>query len=464
MAVTKFYALHIRKGTTLAGSLRDRIEYAMDPEKTEGGTLVSTFECDSHTAAEEFLLSKRQYRHAVDRQQPSDIIAYALIQSFRPGEITPGEANRIGRELALKFTRGKHAFLVATHVDRPHVHNHIVFNSTSLDGTSKFHSFFFAPLVLRRISDTLCLENGLSVISPDPGRNRSGEPRIPDHAGQNSRLCADIDAAFAQNPRTLSEFLRAMAGLGYEYDTEEQLAFRKTGQKRYTSLSSLKEGYREPDLYARLAGKVPDSGSRPEPAPNLILDLQEKLREEYSAGKQRPEPCSPKQMAKSLLYLRDHDIGSLEELERRVTEVRDRRDALLARVQDLERQEKELQDLKQCRSDYLRTLDIFRDWKAGGRREDFREDHREPIAVHQAAVQALQRRGFRQIPDLSDLDRDTAQIRTEKQQAYTQFRAARDDLREILLVQNSVTSFYDARNRQEIFPREKENPDRDISL
>ena len=144
MAATRLIALHVNKGKTVAQCLKDRTDYAQNPEKTQKGELVTGFQCDPMTADEEFLLSKRQYQHITGKYQKNNVIAYQIRQSFKPGEITAEEANQVGRELAERFTKGKHAFIVATHTDRAHIHNHIIFNSTSLDSSSKFKNFYFS--------------------------------------------------------------------------------------------------------------------------------------------------------------------------------------------------------------------------------------------------------------------------------------------------------------------------------
>ena len=168
MAATRLIALHINKGKSVAQCLADRTDYSQNVEKTNNGEFISSYECASKTADEEFLLSKRQYQHITGRQQKHDVIAYQIRQSFKPGEITPEEANQVGYELAMRFTKGKHAFIVATHIDRAHIHNHIIYNSTSLDATRKWNNFFFSGLAVQRLSDIICLEHGLSVITPKP--------------------------------------------------------------------------------------------------------------------------------------------------------------------------------------------------------------------------------------------------------------------------------------------------------
>lgn len=142
MAATRLIPMHISKGKTIARSLGDRTNYAKNPDKTEKGRLVTGYQCDPLTVDEEFLLSKRRYEQITGRRQQHEVIAYQIRQSFKPGEITPEEANRLGRELALRFTKGRYAFIVATHTDRAHIHNHIIYNSTSIDGSRKFKNFF----------------------------------------------------------------------------------------------------------------------------------------------------------------------------------------------------------------------------------------------------------------------------------------------------------------------------------
>ena len=146
MAATRLIALHINKGKTVAQCLADRTDYTENVAKTEDGKYISAYACDAKTCDEEFLLSKRQYEHITGRTQAHDVIAYQIRQSFKPGEITPEEANKVGYETAMRFTKGKHAFIVATHVDRAHIHNHIIFNSTTLDCTRKFRDFAYPVL------------------------------------------------------------------------------------------------------------------------------------------------------------------------------------------------------------------------------------------------------------------------------------------------------------------------------
>ena len=151
-------------GKTIAQTITDRTDYAENPLKTRHGELVTGYECDPRTVDVEFLMAKKEYFNKTGRTQPNDVLAYHIRQSFTPGEITPEEANRLGYELALRFTKGNHAFIVATHTDKAHIHNHVVFNSTNLDCTHKFVDFWKSNKALHRLNDIVCLENGYSII------------------------------------------------------------------------------------------------------------------------------------------------------------------------------------------------------------------------------------------------------------------------------------------------------------
>ena len=165
LAATRLIALHKNKGKSVAACLKSRTDYAQNPDKTQQGELVSSYECSPLTVDEEFMLSKRQYELMTGRRQKNDVIAYQIRQSFKPGEITAEEANKVGYELAMRFTKGKYAFIVATHTDREHIHNHIIYNSTALDSTRKFRDFLLSGLAVQRLSDLICLEHLLYMTT-----------------------------------------------------------------------------------------------------------------------------------------------------------------------------------------------------------------------------------------------------------------------------------------------------------
>ena len=172
LATTRIIPLHVGKGRTESCAIADILDYAVNPEKTDGGRLISSYGCDSRVADAEFMLAKRQYIAATGRSRSrDDVLAYQVRQSFKPGEITPEEANRLGMEFARRFTKGNHAFVVCTHIDKAHVHNHIIWSAVDLSSRRKFRNFWNSTRAVRRLSDTICVENGLSIVeNPKPHR------------------------------------------------------------------------------------------------------------------------------------------------------------------------------------------------------------------------------------------------------------------------------------------------------
>ena len=240
MATTTLLQRHAGEGETIAEAIRDCLDYGKDPEKTESGKYISAYECDPATVADEFLLAKASYAAMTGREQKKEnnVLCYQIRQSFYPGEITPKEANRIGYELAMRWTKGRHAFIVTTHTDKQHIHCHIYYNSTTLDCTRKFRNFWGSSFALRRLSDRLCLENGLSIVeNPKPrskGKYRNYGEWQKDRKGPLSyqdRLRLAIDTALAERPADLDEFLNLMKRAGYEVKTVRGggISFRAPG-------------------------------------------------------------------------------------------------------------------------------------------------------------------------------------------------------------------------------------------
>ena len=206
MATTRIMPLHIGKGRTESRAISDIIDYVANPQKTDNGKLITGYGCDSRTADAEFLLAKRQYIAATGRVRGADdVIAYHVRQSFKPGEITPEEANRLGVEFAKRFTKGNHAFVVCTHIDKSHVHNHIIWSAVNADCDRKFRNFWGSTKAVRRLSDTICIENGLSIVENPKLHGKSynkwlGEQAKPSHREQ---LRVMIDRALEQKPECL---------------------------------------------------------------------------------------------------------------------------------------------------------------------------------------------------------------------------------------------------------------------
>ncbi len=243
MATTRLIAMHQNKGRSLQKCLKDRTDYAQNPEKTEGGELVSSYQCDPQFVEEQFAASKREYLQITGRRYVGDIIAYQIRQSFKPGEITPEEANKIGYETAMRWTKGEHAFIVATHVDKAHIHNHIIYNSTSLSCDRKFRNFWFSGVALQKVSDLVCLENGFSVIEPVKPGERVKRTEYPERRSFREEIRDAIDSCLEQKPKDMDELLRLLLEMGYESKRGKYVSVKGKGQKK--------------EAFSKIHGKLP---------------------------------------------------------------------------------------------------------------------------------------------------------------------------------------------------------------
>ena len=317
MATTRIMPLHTGKGRTESRAVSDIIDYVANPQKTDHGRLITGYECDSRTADAEFLLAKRQYIAATGRVRgKDDVIAYHVRQSFCPGEVTPEEANRLGVEFAKRFTKGNHAFIVCTHIDKSHVHNHIIWSSVNLDCDRKFRNFWGSTKAVRRLSDTLCVENGLSIVENPKPHGKSYNKWLGDQAKPSHRelLRAAIDNALAQKPANLDELLKLLQESGCEVSRRgKSYRLKLSGWDKVARLDSLGEGYTLEDLLAVLTGKK-EHTPRQKPAMqadppkvNLLVDIQAKLQAGKGAGYVRwAKIFNLKQMAQTMNYLTEH--------------------------------------------------------------------------------------------------------------------------------------------------------------
>ncbi len=327
-ATTRLITHHISKGETIGQSLKDRLDYGKNPEKTQGGELISAYECDHQTADAEFLLSKAKYKAVTGREQKreADVLCYQIRQSFAPGEITPEEANRVGYETAMRWTKGRHAFFVATHTDKKHIHNHIYYNPISLDYTRKFRDFWRSAGALRRLSDRVCLENDLSVIQHPKLHSKGRFLHYGQWIGERppsaqQRVRQAIVAALEQKPADFAAFLRLMeeSGFAVKHGRGGVISFLAPGQEKPTRLrsSTLGDGFDPGDIRAVIAGERPipvlaDEAPAPARRVNLIIDIQERMaRGKGPAYERWAKVYNLKQMAAALQYLREKDLDGL---------------------------------------------------------------------------------------------------------------------------------------------------------
>ena len=461
MAATRLIALHANKGRTVAQSLSARTDYAMNPEKTEKGELVTAYGCDPVTVDEEFMLQKRQFEHLTGRTRKDSIIAYQIRQSFKPGEISPEEANRLGRETALRFTKGWYSFVVATHTDRTHIHNHIVFNSVSMDGTQRFRFFLRAGRAVQKVSDLVCLENGLSIITPKPYGERIKRTVYPQKETIRSIICKDIDTVLAKNPKDFSSFLEMMVQAGYMVKQVRHVALKGKAQERYVRMSSLGEGYTEADVRAWLLAenKQESQGKKrecPQKSVNLLIDIQSKMQNKGPAYARWATVYNLKQMSKTLLFLRDHKIDNLDQLHVLAAETTKKRDELNTSIRESEKRLAEITALKKHIINYSKTRKTYEKYRQTGYSKQFYEDHREEISLHKAAKQAFDELHGRKLPKVKDLSEAYTKILSEKKSAYSEYRKIRDEAQDLLIAERNIASLYDAEKWEEQEQKELE--------
>lgn len=457
MATTRLMPLHTGKGRNTGRAIRDIIGYVANPNKTEQGQLVTGYACDPETAEGEFLLMKREYLERTGRVRgKDDVIAYHLRQSFVPGEITPEEANRIGRELAERVTHGQHAFIVATHTDKHHIHNHIIFHSVNLDCDRKFRNFWGSTKAIQRLSDTLCVENGLSIVENPKRHGKSYNKWLGDQAKPSQRevLRCAIDEALSQKPENLDALFALLRDAGWEMKRGKRISLRGPGQVRFKRLDSLGENYTEDALRAILAGEkkhVPRKKvqTEKERRVNLLVDIQAKLQQGKGIGYERwAKVFNLKQMAQTLNYLSEHDLLDYEELARKTETATQRYNEQAQIIQSAEKRMAEISTLRTHIIQYVKTKDVYAAYRAAGYSKKFLAAHEQDVALHKAAKQAFNAVGLQKLPTVKALQNEYATMVEQKKKAYSEYRKARDEMRELLIVKANIDRLLDDKAEQ----------------
>ncbi len=446
MATIRIISMHVTKGSTMAQSLTDRTEYSKNPEKTNGGELISSYACDPATVDAEFLFSKRQYSTLTGREQASNVIAYQIRQSFRPGEVTPEEANKLAYELASRFLKGKHAFIVCTHRDKSHVHSHIIFNSTTIDCKHKFRDFLGSGKAVARLSDTICLEHRLSIIEAPKLGNNNYNKWLGDKARPSHRelLRATIDSTLAKKPEDFEVFLKLMADTGYEVKQGVPITFRSIGQKQNIRLRSLGEDYSEEEIRAVISGARSHTPrkKRVAPAPpktNLLIDVQAKLDAGKGTGyAQWAKVFNLKQMAQTVMFLQEHELTDYNELAAKTAAVTARFNKLATQIKVAEKRMAEIAVLKTHIINYSKTRDVYTGYKAAGYSKKYLAENESDIIIHKAAKKAFDELGVKKLPTVRSLQDEYAKLLAGKKAAYVEYRAARDEMKELLIHKNNI--------------------------
>lgn len=446
--------MHKNAGKSLAQCLHDRTDYAKNPAKTENGELISSYECAPESIDAEFLYSKRQYSVITGREYKNDVIAYQIRQSFKPGEVTPDEANKIGYELAMRFLKGKHAFIVCTHVDKRHIHNHIIFNSTTLDCTGKFKDFLGSGRAVARLSDLICIEHNLSVIQNPKRYTHStydkwlGENVKPSH---REILRGVIDEVMSKNPPDMEAFIRMMEEAGYSVKRGKHLTFRNADMKQSIRLRSLGEGYTEDDIRDAILGKRKhEPKKRIAPKKNsLLIDIEAKLESGKGRGYEIwAKKYNLKQMAQTLSYLREHDLLDYEDLKQKTASASARYSELSEKIKSAEKRMAEIAVLKTHIINYARTREVYQEYKKSGYSKKYLAAHEGDIILHQAAKKAFNEMGVKKLPSVKALNDEYAALLREKKADFAEYKAAREEMRELIVHKSNIEKILEIDEKQ----------------
>ena len=453
MATTRLIPMHVIKGQTVAHTVHERLSYAINPEKTNSGQLVKAYGCEPETAAGEMLLCKKEYETYIGRseEKKSDIVLYQIRQSFKPGEITPEKAQEIGYELAMSFTKGKYQFVVATHTDHAHIHNHIIFNSTSIDHAQKFRNFLGSSEAIRKISDKLCLENGLSIIeAPKQGPSHYGKwlgDKKP--ISWQEKLRQTIDAVMAQKPADFDTFLKLMMESGYEVKQGLHLALKASGQQKFTRLRSLGEGYSEDELRSAILGKTVHTPKVKRPYRknpdkiNLLVDIQARLQAGKGPGYERwAKVFNLKQMAQTINFLTENNITDYETLVEKTKAATDRYHELSQQIKDLEKRMAEITELKKHIINYAKTKEVYSAYRQAGFSAKYYEANTENILLHQSAKQGFDSISLRKIPSMRDLQQEFNSCLDSKKVILKDYVKQKNLMKESLTVQSNVDHLF----------------------
>ncbi len=445
MATTRIIAMHVNKGKTLATCLKERTDYAKNPVKTDGGNFISSYMCDPDFVDEQFLLSKKIYEQKTGRHQKNEVIAYQVRQAFKPGEITPELANKLGYELAEKITKGNNAFFVSTHVDKEHIHNHIIWNSTNLKCDRKYRDFFRSGRAIAKMNDLICLQNGLSIIENPQRKSKHygawlGEKKPPT---KSDGIRESIDNVLLEKPKDFDEFLSKMSSFGYEIKMGKYIAFKGPTQKKFIRLRSLGEWYSEEKIRDIIAGKEKhvyiDKSNKSNEKVNILIDVQAKLKDGKSAGYERwAKTFNIKQMAKTINYLTEKKLLNYDDLKAKADKISSEFSAISKEIKDAEKRMSEISTLQKYIIQFANTKSVYDDYKKLGYSSDFKEKNIEKILLHQAAKNHFKELKLEKLPKMNDLKIEYANRLTSKKKAYVRYNDLRTEMQDVFNAKRNV--------------------------
>ena len=436
MAVTKIKAIR--------GTLSKAIAYILNPEKTDEKLLVSSYGCASETAAREF-----EWTRKIAEQKgmnPVRIIARHVIQSFEIGEVTPELAHEIGKQFADEILGGKYEYVLTTHIDKDHVHNHLIFNAVDFVDYHAYKSYKRIYYDMREVSDRLCKENGLSVIPPSQNKGMGYKEYTEAKRGTSwkQKLKQTIDRLVI-TAKDYDDFLRLMQEAGYEIKTGKYISFRAEGQDRFTRSKTIGENYTEERIKERIAGRTPRRSQR-QTTPkgiSLIGDIQERIRLIDSRGYEyKAKLTILKEAARTLNYLTENSLLQYADLEKKVEDVHSSYDRTGKELKGVEARLREVQPLIKNISNYQRLKPVYDAFQKAKDKPGFKAKHEAELVIFEAARSTLlAMQGDEKLPSLKTLQAEQAQLFEEQERLYAERNRLKKEAKQIETIKSNVDTF-----------------------
>ena len=436
MAVTKIKAIR--------GTLSKAIAYILNPEKTDEKLLVSSYGCASETAAREF-----EWTRKIAEQKgmnPVRIIARHVIQSFEIGEVTPELAHEIGKQFADEILGGKYEYVLTTHIDKDHVHNHLIFNAVDFVDYHAYKSYKRIYYDMREVSDRLCKENGLSVIPPSQNKGMGYKEYTEAKRGTSwkQKLKQTIDRLVI-TAKDYDDFLRLMQEAGYEIKTGKYISFRAEGQERFTRSKTIGENYTEERIKERIAGRTPRRSQR-QTTPkgiSLIGDIQERIRLIDSKGYEHKAKLTIlKEAARTLNYLTENNLLQYADLEKKVEDVHSSYDRTGKELKGVEARLREVQPLIKNISNYQRLKPVYDAFQKAKDKPGFKAKHEAELVIFEAARSTLlAMQGDEKLPSLKTLQAEQQRLLEEQQRLYDERAKLKKEVKQIETIKSNVDTF-----------------------
>ena len=420
------------------------IAYILNPEKTDEKLLVSSYGCASETAAREF-----EWTRKIAEQKgmnPVRIIARHVIQSFEIGEVTPELAHEIGKQFADEILGGKYEYVLTTHIDKDHVHNHLIFNAVDFVDYHAYKSYKRIYYDMREVSDRLCKENGLSVIPPSQNKGMGYKEYTEAKRGTSwkQKLKQTIDRLVI-TAKDYDDFLRLMQEAGYEIKTGKYISFRAEGQERFTRSKTIGENYTEERIKERIAGRMPRRSQR-QTTPkgiSLIGDIQERIRLIDSKGYEHKAKLTIlKEAARTLNYLTDNNLLQYTDLEKKVEDVHSSYDRTGKELKVVEARLREVQPLIKNISNYQRLKPVYDAFQKAKDKPSFKAKHEAELVIFEAARSTLlAMQGDEKLPSLKTLQAEQQRLLEEQQRLYDERAKLKKEVKQIETIKSNVDTF-----------------------